>query len=132
FDSSNIDVQQYVEVPLPNTKYQRDYGSWSIQTDNKYSLVGISPLTLDWSDFSHIAYFGICADTSAPLFGGYSYILMRGFSINGTIIRAMYDSSSISTYGCRMTTIKDSFAQTDTLTSLDIINGNPNTLSLEC
>ena len=120
--SGGQDNWGYVNVQLPNSKYQRDYNGWQIKASSVVYGIEHSPLSLDWSDLAHIAYFGIEV-TSTVYFGGLfgqPYFQMYGFAILGTLIRAMYDSSSITTYGCRMTTVKDTFAQTDTMAANDL------------
>ena len=113
---------------LPNVVYMRDYGQWNITAD-AYVNSPTPTITLDWSDLSRVKYIAFVCNANALL--GQSYFMVRGFSFDGTVIRGAYDSASIQgpitvngiTYpegfGCRQTTIKDSFATTDSLSPSD-------------
>ena len=124
-NNASQDGWGYVSIDFPNVVYKRDYGSWKLKTDLS-NIFTTAPVTLEWSDMAKIRYISIaCVGYSIEV--GTPYVMMYGLSFNGTVIREAYDSLSIlgdgtaahPAYGCRQTTIKDSFAQTDSLSSAD-------------
>jgi hypothetical protein len=69
--------------------------------------------TLEWSDVHYIG-------TSFKMIGISGNCWVDGIKIIGNVVRAAYDSTSIATpVGCRMATVKDSLASTDTLDAND-------------
>jgi hypothetical protein len=105
-----------IEIALPNTIYKKEYGDWSIQTVSP--LFAFVTASIDWGDLNKVAYIGFSYKTQADLTStGASYCRIKRLSINGTVIRAAYDSINMATYGTRMLTVKDSFAQTDSLSA---------------
>jgi hypothetical protein len=119
-NNASQDNWGFVTINLPNVKYLKDFNGWkiaSVTLAGEIQFLG-KPASIDFGDFSKVKYFAI-KFTGSYSATGPLYVDLSGFYINGIAIRGAYDSASINLYGCRMKTIRDNFAQTDTLTFLD-------------
>ena len=127
-----------VTVPFPNTKYYKNFNGWGVGHDNATFQFGYST-SRTIEDIKTVKYMGIAFKAAPAITGPFYGCRMSKFTINGSIIRGAYDSLNINgpfsylgvTYangfGCRMITIKNSMANSDTLDP----NDNTSPLSLE-
>ena len=77
-----INTWVFVEIPLPNTAFQKEYGNWNVATD---SIFGLTAPSIDWQYMNNVKFFAIYYNAGS--FVGAPYVRMRGFSINGVVIR---------------------------------------------
>lgn len=110
----------FVEIPLPNVVNYKDFNNWQIRSEactTVFNFMEGEPANISWTDFNKIKYFAISYEVQANVsISAECYCRIAGLSINGVVIRGAYDSGSIASYGCRVLTVKDTYAQTDTLT----------------
>jgi hypothetical protein len=107
-DFDTIDEWYPVEVILT----QKDLDAMANGKKTRWSMHGSLEL-------EEVRYIGISVDIHSSITLDTRVFWIDDFKIVGNIIRGAYDSGSITQYGCRFLTIKDSLASTDSLDSND-------------
>jgi hypothetical protein len=119
------------EIGFPNTLWNKDFKGWELVTIDG---------SKDWKDFVDVKFFAFRFNSMVGLLEEATCKVL-GIAFNGVVIYGLYDSTSIhgpitvngitypNGFGCRMITIKDTYAITDTL-DIDDIASTP--LGLEC
>ena len=117
FTGMETNVWVSKDFSIPNTIYMNNFKGWSL-----HSLHG----TKNWSDIPTLKYLGITF-TSSFIAVAPTDVWIDGLVIGGVCIFGAYDSTNITANGCRIITIKNSFANTQHLTLLN----NTDPLALE-